>query len=541
MASKIPDPVVDLGVEDTSSIDNDIDNLYKKFIIPIDNIRSIALPPVGILKMSPQNTPDSTINTVRPAESRAHAFYRFLGLPVVGGSSFYNPGFDPTGKSTDKRVEINGKVDNSKSQERETHLIFMQTLFGRQDIAASFMALVMARIPKPFNQELFNVPSRSAFVLFFASKYSSITEAFKSAASIMATSKVGALFSGGLHRLKPLQTDPAFELTVMPYDNKICVPFLPTKESTKISSAPQKYLLRPGIEYILRVRLSDTAPDKLFLNELQNVLTDVKKGNPTSAIDLKSQTLIATLTALADKNDINNIDINKIFSGFGATQTSITEQLIKTIKILVDELIESYSVIDEISEKITFLPLPPIEGPEKIGKVREIGGLSSLESTITQLEIKKLNSDRGIDLNTDDIGSFATPFVNLEKTTTYEEQIEEKGQLKNNLVSRGLKALRNIEIITGEVSGLGLIDILAIYTALWTIKLEELIGLFDDDSIDRLTQNNPALSASAVSSKTSISDATTALETRLDNILSFIDLLVTTKFNSPILGEGGEP
>ena len=545
MVSKIPDPVADLGFEDTASIDNDINSLYAKFIVPIDKIRSIASPAPGILKMAAKDIPSPSVNTTKLMESRPHAFYRLLGLPVVAGTEFYNPGFDPKAENADIRTQINGKVDNTKSQDREKHLTFMQTLFGRQDATASFMALVMSKIAKPFKEEAFSIPARTAFIQAFVAKYTSMQDALSAAAAIVATSKVGATFNGGLHALKPLQTDPALEMSVMPYDNKICVPFLPDKESTKISSSPQKYLLRPGMEYILRARLIDSVPDTVFLQELENVLTQVKEGNQPA--DSNAQALKATLTALAEANDIENADINAIFEGFGATQASITTQLIKTMKTMVDELIFSYDEIDKISRNITFFPLPPAEGPEKIGTVKDIGGFTPLELTIVQLQIKKLNADSDIKISSTDLGTFATPFINLEKVTVYEDQITEKTQLKNSFVTRGLTALRTIEIITGEVSGLGLIDILAIYTALWTIKTEELLGLFDDDSFNRLYANNPSLqSADAVSSRNSggglsITDAMTALETRLDNILSFVDILIQNKFNSPVSNEGGEP
>ena len=46
----LPQQVLDQGFEDTESIDNDIDNLFQRFIAPIDKIRSIAEAPPGKLQ-----------------------------------------------------------------------------------------------------------------------------------------------------------------------------------------------------------------------------------------------------------------------------------------------------------------------------------------------------------------------------------------------------------------------------------------------------------------------------------------------------------
>lgn len=49
-------------------------------------------------------------------------------------------------------------------------------------------------------------------------------------------------------------------------------------------------------------------------------------------------------------------------------------------------------------------------------------------------------------------------------------------------------ALRTVEIIMGEFSGLGLCDIIAIYLALWTIDLDALVSMLDTESFTRLSQ-----------------------------------------------------
>jgi hypothetical protein len=54
----------------------------------------------------------------------------------------------------------------------------------------------------------------------------------------------------------------------------------------------------------------------------------------------------------------------------------------------------------------------------------------------------------------------------------------------------------------GEFTGIGLSDIIAIYTALWTIDPNVLVNMIDDQAFDRMA-SNPALIAPAVSGRQS--------------------------------------
>jgi len=88
----------------------------------------------------------------------------------------------------------------------------------------------------------------------------------------------------------------------------------------------------------------------------------------------------------------------------------------------------------------------------------------------------------------------------------------------------------NIEIISGEVSGLGLIDILCIYIALWAMDELALVSMLDDESFSRLVENNPELvvgEAEKINTehrfKLSITDALSAFEKSLVNVFSFVE------------------
>ena len=102
-------------------------------------------------------------------------------------------------------------------------------------------------------------------------------------------------------------------------------------------------------------------------------------------------------------------------------------------------------------------------------------------------------------------------------------------------------ALKTIEIIMGEFSGLGLADILAIYTALWTIDLDALVSMLDDEAFDRMYQFFPQLHcpnvvARAVSG-TPVLDIITVLnqfEQKVKEIYSIMDKLLLDRLNNNI-------
>jgi hypothetical protein len=65
---------------------------------------------------------------------------------------------------------------------------------------------------------------------------------------------------------------------------------------------------------------------------------------------------------------------------------------------------------------------------------------------------------------------------------TLDQMVAARTESTNNAAS----ALRTVEIIMGEYTGLGLCDIIAIFTALWTVDIGVLINMLDDEAFARL-------------------------------------------------------
>lgn len=545
MSSNLPTQVLNQGYEDTESIEDDIDILYSRFISPIDKIRSIAEAPQGNLSSNYKKNGITDLKTDpnNYMESRVHAFYRLLGLPVVSGNSFYNPGFNPIPKNSTKQDNINSSIDQKtlnsfllKEQDAKNYSQmfslqgFDTTLFGLVTLYTKPFNLLDSDIKPKIIDERKDIINKLKEVL--PDLITSIDDA-NTAYSV----RMGFGIESARHILKPFSVNPSIDISVMPVDNKICVPFLPDIESTKVSTDPDIYLSRPGIEFILRSRLKDTKPDPFFISNIQKVITQEKSPNPQFASDINTSAITDTIKALANSNDISNIDVNSIFGNFTTTQTYVVQQLIKTLKVIINKLHESIVDLYKVQEDIIFLPISSKQGYEKgNGSLRKTQCKTKLEKDIVALTIKKMNSERDIDIDRS-LGNYATSdFINLEKTNTYSQQLEELTQKQNNLSSTGLNCLKNIEIITGEASGCGLIDIITIYTALWSIDIDQLLGLLDDDAFERLYNNVELRSPEVELRKSGISKPISicleSLETKINNILSFADLLYTNTFSS---------
>lgn len=552
--SDLPQQVIDQGYEDTESIDNDIDNLFEKFIIPIDKIRSIAEAPAGKFQSNQKQKgiAELKIDPTNFLESRVHAFYRLLGLPIVAGNKFYNPGFNPYPKNNLNRDSVNSSIDQKTLDAmnlREQYSKSSSLMFSGQGFETTLFSLVQSYI-KPFNMLDSDTKPKvidgrndsiNALKVLLPDLASSIEDA-QSAFS----KRMGFSLNSARHIIKPFGVNPSIDFTVMPGDNKVCVPFLADLKATRMSANPDVFLQRPGLEFIIRARLRDNNPDPLFLTDIQKIIKQEKSPNPSFSGDINTNVLKSTVEALANDNDITSADVTDLFASFSSTQVLVVKQLIKTLKVVVKELHESIIDIDRAKERITFLPISSTKGFEKGGSLKDSQPTSKLERDLITLTIKKLNADRDIEVDRT-LGNFATSgFTNLEKTNIYSQQIDELTQLKTEIGNRGLQAVKTIEMVTGEGSGLGLVDVLAIYTALWAISIEDLLGLIDQDSFNRLYNYNVSLRTEAVSSKKngggkSVTESLYALETKVNNILSFTDLIFARTFISPQENEGGDP
>ena len=556
MAFELPKPEIEQGFEDTQGIEDNIDVLYDKFIAPIEEIRSIAQPPPDFNQPNqaqPKVIQNLSIDSANKLESRCHAFLRLLGFPVVGnGTAYYNAGYDPNPSSEQVRSSVNNKVteENKKLMaSREKLSRDFRQMFSAQGFDTTIYGLSLL-VPKSFNiidDKQTEIDLRSISIEDFKTGLDEeMINSLAEGASAFAA-RIGYPHTSVKHILKPFMIDPAIDYTVMPVNNKLAVPFLKDKNATKINK--DSYLSRPGIEFIIRNRLKDLVPDKIFFANLEKTIT--KEKEPTTAVEdsLDLTAMRETISAFAGEAELKDVDLQDVFGSFTSTQAIIVKQLIKTIKVcikLLRKAIDDLAIVrTNASNGITFLPISSSTGYENgKGSNREVTG-TDYERNITLLEIKKLYAEQDTRIE-QDLGTFATAaFVNLQKVDVITKELESKEEQKTEVVTKALQALKTIEIITGESSGLGLVDILAIYTALWTISIDDLLLLLDQASIERLYNFNVSLRSDAVTKRKNnpgnIEDALKKLEEKIVNILIFADKLYGESFFSVQAAEGGSP
>lgn len=533
-----------------------VDSLYQRYVAPIDQLRSITKP-------SPYAQTDKTIGisstfnnleySSNVLESRTHAFYRMLGFPVVSSDkrTFYNPGFDPNFNQnylTRLAVASNQlEVVKTATTIREFNSIGFADIFKRQDLVASYFALLL-RYPIPFqvldeskspfdqDNQFFPVPDRIiASDLFIAGS--------TSPDFVAVVENNQNTFSGTPHLLRPFVVDPNIEITVSPDVNRVCVPFLKSKNDTKITQS--KFLQRPGLEFIIRERLAGQIGEKDFGKELVKNYLDFFNQ------DEDFQDLFESIND--EKKDLVAEDLEKLFGSPDSKQIEVVTKLIKCLKLCIRRLAQSFIAIDTVKAKIGWVPIVSKKGPEAgiVGAALSPVGINDsrtqIDSRIAALKTKKALIERRINENKD-LGFFASPFfgsVGGEDLEEYDRQISNETQKRDSFAKIGFEALGIVEKVTGQVSGLGLIDIISIYLALWTVDLETLINFLDNNSFQRLYDNNLEFRGAAEiesrfnGSTKDIESVLEKFEEKLISILKFCDKLLQEEISSPLNQSGG--
>lgn len=535
MTNDLPERIIETGDEDVESIESSIQELYNLFIVPIDAMRSIADPPRDIF-----DSPSSAKNlktSPTPIENRTSSFYRSLGLPVVANGSFYSPGFDPNNSNKDKKLTINKSLPDQTKQvfiKRQSMVNSVKEAMQRQDMASSLLGLSEALLVKTFSA---SAPSRSQIFSDLKKNNSQLADSIDSAVSFLSGTVFKETGNGAFHQLDPYQTDPYFDSTVIPSVNSVCVPFLYDKTSTRISGSPEHYLPRPAIEFIIRRRLSNQGLDKTFSDTLMRLMkSDSSPSTTDSSLDI--------LLALSDEASISSKQLDDVFSGFSSTQVATVKKFIKTIKILVQIYVQAQIDLNEVLSVINFIPVPSTKGLESIGSTLSTVPVTPLEQIILQLNLKKVSAEAEAEIE-ESLGKFSYPAVKFEKTDDYQAELNSRQQERDHYIELGWNSLSILEIITGEMSGLGLMDILAIYTALWTIPIDKLLGLIDQDAAERLYQFNIPLRSQEVVARRNKTGPTidaclSELKTMVDRILQYADALISKTYLAPTLIDKGD-
>ncbi len=493
---------------DDQDISTDIKSLYNSFIREIDSYRSHFNPLTAGIKDSIDFSnvlsivSDNNSISGDPLESRCNTFYRLIGLPVIDSQNrIYSPGFSgifTTENSLENKIQISNDILNNKNLKslldiRQNYSQDKLSILQKQDLNSSASVVALQYIvKKPFfnfenNDDVASTddPDQQKYTLDGTTIKEGVIDILTDAEG----NKPTVDLVNRRHVLKPFIVDPRIDFTTLPQEKTICAPFLPTKQHTQLRE--NVFLKRPYIEKIIETRL-------LVKRRSTSVGTYSK-----FIIDFIKQDSSITDNDILFKSDIDNLN---------NAESVIISKFFKLIKFLVSQLVKHSLEIKEKTSNINWVPIPDKRGLEFLMKMRDIvpqdPNNKKIEKDILDKQVRKvldeMNFDLGLNANKVNAGDFLFSgiddiifgsFNNV--STIYDKEIQKLEALRKSLGGYANQAATNIEIITGENSGLGLIDIVVILTALWLIDIESLLDLIDNDAAQRaLTFKDKSLSGS---------------------------------------------
>lgn len=512
--------------QDNLKYDININKVYQDFIQNIDSIRSY----VNIGDQNNSKLLDNISKDIftgaatsgqfnpenSPQESRCHAFYRIIGFPVIAADDrIYNPGHDiivEEGRkiTDDEKLSIVnnpllGFVGLSNERERlfKYYLKFFSNKSNGLGGVYALSLLNIRNFSSPFEK---NADAIEKPFTIYNQSYKVKDDGLvgdnriKLQEYVDAQNKVPEQYNNErFHIIKPFAVDPRIDFTT-PSDRRIAVPFV--RDDSQLRVNDTKSVKKPLLEKIIRDRFSLENQESKSGTLVQSAIEQMK-----NIINIKDDSLIQTISS-------GNI--------YGITEVNKISKITEIIRATMLALYKAKLGAQIAQVKHYWLPIPDAKGPEMgcsihpifphcynneyNGKFVTAPDFAILKSqyietmsSITQ-EVAKLNAipDPG--------GYGLSAFINTfdDQTSdalgnTNKKDLDKRLKEREQYLSAANNHLRTIEIITGEFSGLGLIDIMVILGGLYLIPPNSLLGFLDLDAYSRarsyiksLPENNPS-------------------------------------------------
>ena len=505
---------------DNQNYEIDIDSVYNEFMKSIDSFRSqINISDENNLKLL--NNLDDNIfkgnfkdnNNFKPEnsvqESRCHTFYRIIGFPVVSeDKKIYNPGHDII-FDKDRKVKSDQKVSIAKnplkgfkelSDYRENYFKKYLKYFSEPtsvDAGVAALSLINIRdfnssfskdqssIESPFKYE--NQSYDSQLNSCVGNNKSIKLDNYIDAEGKNAKDEVISFIKKKYHIIKPFVVDARIDISA-PSKNKMAIPFVTSENYLNISAGVN--VKRPLLEKIIIDRYILTNQFNSIGSLVSETIDEIKK-----------------IESIKDEEILNKISSGSLY---GVTEKIIFIENINLIRAMITELKVSKKIIEFAQKDYYWLPIWSKAGPEIVsGQIhpifpniyyndKKVDLSTENDKSILSLNIKKIFNSVQTEViktaNTPDPSGYAfNEFFSLsfdtKKTESYgniaEKQLADLLKKRNDRISKANQALKKIEIITGEVSGFGLCDIVAIMGGLYLMPKESLLGFLDADAYDR--------------------------------------------------------
>jgi len=538
-----------LNYNDDQNFDINIDDIYNDFITAIDNIRSytntsaisdgdatsafkLGDPTLASLKQ--QTLVNSTLQ-----ESRCHAFFRIIGFPVISSSfNLYNPGFDIIYDST---RNIGAAVSGTKlsiasnpisgfrnlSLQREDYFSSILNVFSvPQAIDAGALALsVTARLTNvtPFSIPTINNPNGFDMTISDQQYKADLT----SNGPINPTNltayvdvngnnpSISNLFPQRTHLIPPFQVDPVIDFTVNDASRLIAVPFAPNKSYLMVKDGV--FVNRPIIEQVITDRLTLGYQEDTLGANAQSLINFVKNN-----------------AAIQDNSIVTKVN-NGVYQLSEQFQFA---KFVNIIRTMINALVSAQQIIKQNEAQYYWIPVPSVNGPEGGSTVQGVFYSTNVPNSFYTMDDQAIiNAQIKVTLNqintqvaqisgTPDRGGFS--FDNFKTTFGPDtssalgdistQSLEKLVSIRNTNLTKANQALRTVEIIMGEFSGLGLCDIIAVMGALYIMPVNSLLGFLDSDALVRANNAIGLDTYSSAGIKQAMSDLTS-------NVADFYSLM----------------
>jgi hypothetical protein len=301
------------------------------------------------------------------------------------------------------------------------------------------------------------------------------------------------------HIIKPFLVDPVIDLTVNDSSKLIAVPFVPAKNFLQVKD--NVYVNRPILEQVIRDRYGITNASETSGTADQSVLDYIK-----SIPDVTDVGIINSATSLYKLDD----------------QTQFVKFL-NIIRAMIKKLVAAQDDIRNAQDNYYWVPIPATTGPEGGVSVQGVFLSTQISSdfitfndqAIIEATIKKVvaqaDSSAANANAVPDVGGFALPnalgLPNLGASSAPDalgdnisKNLDQLTSTRSAALKKAGDALRTVEIIMGEFSGLGLCDIVAVLGGLYLMPKESLVGFLDDDALARMNAAGLTASSSSLAS-----------------------------------------
>lgn len=514
-----------------SVADFDVVDFAKKILNEVDQIRSYEFG---------QADDDTGQKEHKPIESRINAFFRLIGLPMfvsiekknknnktsssgdLSGERNLSPGY--YGGKFAQYILQNTEKDEDFSfslAEREYNLLDRENKVGTKEMDDAMTQAMRFAIPLAPSVEGIVGPTGSMFN-------------YKNSEAIAGQRKV-------FKKLFPLA--PSY-IKITPVKNETARPFLQYTQDQMPDS--QTTLPKPFIETVVRIRLvsAGNAENTAGLSKLTDIKNAIKASIGTEAYKSISSETDSVLSTVEAGGMLENLILRRLLSSLPQLAKKWNE-LTKNQELLYQKLKCAVSVRTTSAQNSPFgkrtTSAEIIVNPQsefgqqlqtlqkKLAKDQAMQMLLPSDDTILGSETNAKNVTKNTVFM-----SLVTPLTKLltpdiEDTQNKIKEIEGKIQKTN----QRMETLRlELEMMTGEFTGLSVIDIISVIIALFTIDKTDLVALLDEDVIVEMQKDKVLATAlESVEISTGIEAAKTAvlnLEKTVTWVFNLLNVLIKT-------------